>query len=288
MTQADNTYPLVSVYIPTKNRSSLLQRAVDSVFAQTYPNIELIICDDGSTDDTSAFTQSLTPKGSVKFIKTLANATSKGACHARNQAIASARGDFVTGLDDDDLFQPERISLLIAAYEPKYAFVCSAMIWDNGPTQKVIDNVPGIYHLSQQLDYNEATTQVLVEKQRVLAVGGFDETFVACQDYDLWTRLMLAFGPLKRIAEPTYVINNTDSTQRLTANPKSAKGYDQFFSKHGHLMSWKNRRNQNFMKLRRLRKRYPMITLIIDLGSGHIAPKVRYFLRSNLGFLLKK
>lgn len=282
MSLVENNTALVSVYMPTKDRLELLKRAVNSVFSQTYQNIELIICNDGSSDDTELYLESLQPKGPVKAVKILSNESPQGACNARNKAINLARGVFVTGLDDDDKFLPTRIASLVDHYDPNYAFVCSAMIWDYGKKQRVIDKKPGIYPLASQLSYNEATTQVLVEKERVISVGGFDESFVACQDYDLWTRLIKKYGPLKRIAEPSYIINNTSSTQRMTANPKSVQGYEQFQAKHGYLMNWKNKQNQHFMKLRRQRKRYPLYLFILHLCSGHLIAKTRYFVGSNL------
>lgn len=282
MTPVDTKYPVVTVYMPTKNRYSLLKKAVASVYSQNYPNIELIICNDGSTDKTAEFLESLIPQGPVTSVKTLFNSSSKGACNARNQAIKIAKGHFVTGLDDDDQFLPNRVSSLVEQYDPSYAFICSAMIWDYGHKQRIIDKVPGIYSLSAQLSYNEATTQVLVEKERVLSIGAFDETFVACQDYDLWTRLIQKYGPLKRIAEPSYIINNTDTTQRMTSNPKSVKGYEQFYAKHNHLMSWSNKQNQEFMKLRRQRKRYPLLIFFKHLFSGHFTAKAKYFISSHL------
>lgn len=286
MTQVDKAQPLVTVYMPTKNRLELLKKAVNSVYMQTYSNIELIICNDGSTDNTEQYLKSLHPKGPVSLVSTFSNTESKGACHARNKAIKMASGFFVTGLDDDDQFLPNRISSLVEQYDPNFAFICSAMIWDYGKKQRVIDKKPGIFSLTSQLSYNEATTQILVEKDRIISVNGFDEAFVACQDYDLWTRLMQKYGPLKRIKESSYIINNTATTQRMTANPKSVKGYEQFYAKHGHLMNWQNKQNQEFMKLRRQRKHYPLYLFILHLCSGHLIAKLRYLIGSYLRLMI--
>jgi len=282
MTQVDKAPPLVTVYMPTKNRLELLKKAVNSVYMQTYPNIELIICNDGSTDNTEQYLKSLHPKGPVSLVSTFSNTESKGACHARNKAIKMASGFFVTGLDDDDQFLPNRICSLVEQYDPNFAFICSAMIWDYGQKQRVIDKKPGIFSLTSQLSYNEATTQILVEKDRIISVNGFDEDFVACQDYDLWTRLIQKYGPFKRIKDPSYIINNTETTQRMTANPSSVKGYEQFYAKHGHLMNWQNKQNQEFMKLRRQQKRYPITCFVMHLLSGHSTAKLRYLISSYL------
>src|SRR4030067_1733348 len=96
---------LVTVYIPTKNRLELLQRAIKSVQTQTYPNIELIVVDDGSTDGTREYLEKEVGVGNFKAIF---HDKSLGACATRNAAIKSSRGELITGLDDDDYFLSDR------------------------------------------------------------------------------------------------------------------------------------------------------------------------------------
>jgi glycosyltransferase involved in cell wall biosynthesis len=99
--------PLVSVILPTYNRAALVTRAVESVLAQTYPNLELIIIVDGSTDDTL---QRLEPYRRHARIVHQANA---GLGAARNTGISLARGRFIAFLDDDDIWHPEKIRIQI-------------------------------------------------------------------------------------------------------------------------------------------------------------------------------
>ena len=105
----------VTIYVPTKNRVDLLKRAVDSVQAQTYTNWELIVVNDASTDGTYQYLEDI--KSSK--IKVIHQPESQGACVARNLAINSATGDFVTGLDDDDYFEPNRLQLFIDGWKAK-------------------------------------------------------------------------------------------------------------------------------------------------------------------------
>ncbi|MEW6989450.1 glycosyltransferase family 2 protein [Colwelliaceae bacterium 6441] len=283
--KSDLPLPLVSVYIPTKNRQALLANAIDSILQQTYPNVEILIVDDGSTDNTFEFLTQLASKhNNIVIFK---NEVSKGACAARNIAIKHANGEFVTGLDDDDMFLPNRIENLMAAYDDKYAFVCSSMFWDYGKKKRIIDAKEGQITLAQQLSYNEATSQVLVKKERVLSIGGFDEQFVACQDYDLWTRLLIKYGPAFRIAIPSYIINDTGSSERMIGNTSSVKGYLQYFDKHQHLMSKANIKNQKFMRIRRCKEVLSIKELLNQIGSGHFYSKLRYFLSSNIIIILK-
>ena len=92
----------VSIYIPTKNRVKLLQRALSSVLCQNYYNIEILIVDDGSTDGTREYLYDLQNKYSC--VKVFFNELSSGACYSRNLAIKLSTGDFVTGLDDVDFY----------------------------------------------------------------------------------------------------------------------------------------------------------------------------------------
>jgi glycosyltransferase involved in cell wall biosynthesis len=102
---------LVSIYLPTHNRRRLLERAVDSVLNQTYRNIELIVVNDGSTDDTSPF---LHEKCQLdQRLIPIINPTSLGPSKSRNIAVMAAKGTFITGLDDDDEFTPDRIARFV-------------------------------------------------------------------------------------------------------------------------------------------------------------------------------
>jgi len=276
---SEKKLPLVSIYMPTKNRLELLKRAIQSVLAQSYPNIELLVVDDGSEDGSYEYLTQLAEQNAN--IRVFRHEKSVGACVARNLAIKHAQGDFVTGLDDDDEFLPERVSKLVAAYDDNYAFVCSSMWWDYGKTKRLIDASETEIPLSAQLSYNEATSQILVKRERVLALDGFDESFVACQDYDLFTRLIIEYGSAYRIANPSYIVNDTGSSDRMIASSKSVKGYQQYLAKFQYLMSDSNIKNQSFMRLRREKKQMPLATLIDQLGSGHFQAKLRYYLSSN-------
>ncbi len=271
--------PLVTVYMPSKNRCDLLVRALNSIFEQTYANIEIIVVDDGSTDKTPELLKVLSEQH--KQLRYFRLDKSAGACAARNLAIKHAKGQFITGLDDDDLFLPERIATLVSQYDPKYAFICSSAWWDYGKKKRLIDASEMVITLAKQLSYNEATTQVLVETGRLREVGGFDESFVACQDYDLWTKLIVEYGAAKRIANPSYVINDTGSSVRMISSPKSVRGYHQFMVEYKHLMSSSNIKNQEFMMLRREAKPMGLKMLCSQLGTGHFVSKLRYFLSSN-------
>jgi glycosyltransferase involved in cell wall biosynthesis len=105
---------LVSVVVPTYNRSRLVTRAIDSVLAQTWPDVEVIVVDDGSTDDTTARLQTYRSRSNVRIVRHPANL---GATAAKNTGLDAVRGAFATILDSDDELLPEAIERLMAVLE---------------------------------------------------------------------------------------------------------------------------------------------------------------------------
>ena len=103
--------PLVTVYIPTYNRKFLLERAILSVLNQTYHNIEVIVVDDGSIDGTRELLVEMAKKDNRLHYYFKEN--NSGACKSRNIAIANANGFFITGLDDDDYFEKNRVESFV-------------------------------------------------------------------------------------------------------------------------------------------------------------------------------
>lgn len=223
--------PLISVYIPTYNRLSLLRRAIDSVLAQSYPNVEVIVVDDGSTDGTQDFLRTLEQNDQrVRFIPK--NGKPKGAPVSRNIAIRAAQGKFVTGLDDDDYFHPERLMMLYQHYDP--GFSCIGSNWQvlsksgyarNSVVSRIID-------VNHMLLRNPLGTQVLVERERILALDGFDEALKASQDLDMWIRLIKEFGPAKRIQQPLYVMDVSHENERISSSANRIKGTHQILEKY--------------------------------------------------------
>lgn len=130
---------MISVYITTRNRRELLERAVESVLNQTKSAKEIIIVDDASSDDTKNFINSLCHYyPSIIYIR---NSKCLGAQASRNKAIAASTQPFITGLDDDDEFKPNRLQKLYDAFvsEPNLSFVCDHIEIDTG-TYKIYPN----------------------------------------------------------------------------------------------------------------------------------------------------
>lgn len=180
--------PLVSVVIPTYNRAWVLRDTINSVLDQTFDSYELIVVNDGSTDNTRTLLE-----GYEKII--VLDQANKGVSAARNRGIVAARGEYVAFLDSDDLWLPEKLAAQVAFFQANpEALVCQ--------TQETwIRNGRRIYpkhrHRKQSGMFFERSLElclvspsaVMMKKDLFTEVGLFDEHLPACEDYDLWLRV---------------------------------------------------------------------------------------------------
>ncbi|PAU93042.1 hypothetical protein CK503_14070 [Aliifodinibius salipaludis] len=232
--------PLVSAIVTTHNRADLLPRALDSVAVQSYENIELVVVDDGSDDP---FRSIVAKYEDILPVRYLRNEQAHGACRARNQGIEAASGIFVAGLDDDDAWTEDRIEKLVKAYDDDFAFVTSdvQMMYEKGAP---VWGKPKVISLEKLLYSNYVGNQGLIKKERLLKVGGFDESLDAAQDYDLWIRLCERFGPIKNVQQPLQKVYLDHDGERIT-NPKDQlRGYLAFYQKHKKKMNRSQRKYQ--------------------------------------------
>lgn len=279
--------PLVTVWIPTFNRKKLLKRALDSVLAQSYKNIDIFIVDNGSSDGTDDFVASYMNKyENIHYHRFDEN---KGACAARNYAIRHAKGSLVTGLDDDDEFLPTRITELVEAYDERYSFVCTGYFWDYGAYRKAKIDTNLEVTLHKQLNFNQTSNQALVSKQRIIDAGLFDEELSSCQDWDMWTRLIVKYGTALRIAGSSYIVHTAHDKPRITGNiTNRLKGLEQFYNKHQHLMTAQNNKCFKFLKFYNAEKCLGLIDLITLFTWPIKAQIVRYFIASHFPQLAER
>jgi glycosyltransferase involved in cell wall biosynthesis len=228
--------PKVSVYIPTKNRPAMLKRAIDSVLAQSYPNVEIVVSDDGSTDNTPEFMSALIEQH--KNIIYLRSEKSHGACHARNKAILASSGKFITGLDDDDRFLPNRIEKFVEAYKDGDAFISSLAYNFNGTKF-----IPSHYYqktITKNMIFrrNCVGNQIFVKKSDLIQHDiFFDEKFPAWQDYDFFTHLISKLGNAKRIYSRSYIMHTDHELERITNPKRISRGYSLYLKKYKNHMN---------------------------------------------------
>jgi glycosyltransferase involved in cell wall biosynthesis len=185
--------PRVTVIIPTYNRGALLRRALDSVFAQTYSDFEVLVADDGSTDDTFEVCKA------YARVRYLPAAHSGLPATARNRALASSAGEYVAFLDSDDQWIPDKLRRQVEALtkKPSLGLVCSNAITlsDRGPTEKLYlrqdQGKSGSVFLSLLQDNFVVTSTAMVRRSILESVGNFCEerALRGVEDYDLWLRI---------------------------------------------------------------------------------------------------
>jgi glycosyltransferase involved in cell wall biosynthesis len=231
--------PEVTVYIPTKNRSALLLRAVSSVLSQTHEDWELIVVDDNSTDETPVFLErlaALDPR--IKFFR---QSDSLGGCAARNLAISHASGTFIAGLDDDDMFLPTRLEELLKPAREGYPVICGCdLFWSRRGLRKIWR--PRRITYPMQVTRNYLGNQILTRTNYIQAVGGFDTSLSALQDYDVWNRLVKRYGDGMAVQSFNHIIFGNDHVARISTNrEKQIDGFMKFYDKHSADMSWRDK-----------------------------------------------
>lgn len=279
---------LISVYIPTHNRSEMLKRAVSSVLRQTYKNVEIIICDDGSSDDTEQVVTLLKEK--YKNIRYLKNPTPKGACAARNLGIFEAKGEYITGLDDDDEFTETRLEELFNALclaNSRYAFVCSGIEMREKEVTSFGYTKRGAVSLDDLLSSNIVGNQVLTKTKYLQDIGGFDTSFPAWQDYDCWVRLCNKFGNGYRVGNVSYIMHMEHEHQRISTSNKVKNGFERFTNVHADLMD-ERQKKALYVNFKLGQNESFSIYEIIKFTSYRTLPLVfKAFLKKRLFFLRK-
>lgn len=200
----DNLFmPTVSVIIPTYNRAGALKEAIDSIIAQDYDDFEIIVVDDGSTDNTQAILESYHQVCVVRQ-------DHLGVSAARNAGIARAGGPLITFLDSDDLWLPGKLSTQVVFFNTNPdALICQTEeIWiKNGikinPKKRHKKYSGMIFERCLELCI-VSPSAVMMRRRLFDKIGGFDETLPVCEDYDLWLRASYRF-PVYLIKTPLVI-----------------------------------------------------------------------------------
>ncbi len=194
----------ISVIIPTFNRINVLPKTLDSVMAQTYPPIEIIVVDDGSTDDTETILYRQYPNIKYHYQK------NQGVSSARNAGLKIATGDWLALLDSDDQWLPEKLEKQKQALDNQPALkIChTEELWiRNGvrvnPMKKHAKKGGNIFQHCLPL-CAISPSSAIIHRSVFEDVGNFDEAFPACEDYEMWLRVTSKY-PVLFIEEPLII-----------------------------------------------------------------------------------
>jgi glycosyltransferase involved in cell wall biosynthesis len=225
--------PLVSVVIPTRDRCRLVAKAVESALAQTYPSIEVIVVDDGSTEDVAGALAPFAARG----LRVIRHDRNLGAPAARNSGIAAARGEYVAFLDSDDEWAPEKVerqvALMLAGRGDVSLVYCGIRKVDESGRvlgYKVPTKRGMIFDDLLRENCVGSTSVALVARTALNEVGGFDVSLKSRQDLDLWLRIArlhaVDFAPEPLV---TYRVH----ANRISSNAAArAQGYEAVLQKY--------------------------------------------------------
>lgn len=177
---------MVSVIIPTYNRAATIARSINSVLNQTYQDLELIVVDDCSTDNTEEVVKDINDLR-IKFIRLDRN---QGACVARNAGIEAAVGDIIAFHDSDDVWHENKLQIQLDAMKKNNADVCFCQLKrhysDDKQTEKIFPDRDGNKFISHEQLCCAAyvSTQTIIGKKEVMQEHKFDPNVRKTQDYD--------------------------------------------------------------------------------------------------------
>lgn len=218
----ENPYPLVSIIIPTYKRPTTLDRAIDSVLSQTYPNIEIIVVDDNNpdTEGRKLTEEKMAPYAENDRVIYIKHERNKNGSAARNTGARASKGEYIGFLDDDDVFLPRKIESQVGRLNSlSEDWGCC---YNSYYTQKagekrvrVLEHREGDLYL-EALKNNicvNAGSNLLIRRKFYDMINGFDESFKRNQDHEFLVRL-LKVCKIAYVKEPglVYSIGTTNVT----------------------------------------------------------------------------
>jgi glycosyltransferase involved in cell wall biosynthesis len=216
--------PAVSVVIATYNYGRFLAGALDSALGQTFPDLEVVVVDDGSTDDTPQVIQPYLRDARVRYHRT----GHLGQAAAKNAGVQLARAPLVAFLDADDLWLPAKVERQVALFrtDPELGVVCTRRLLIDEHGRELLYEQPPLYRgsvLQQIFPTNFVCFSSAMVRRTVFdAVGLFDERLVLAVDYDLWLRVAQRFR-FDYVDEPLvkYRVGHANLSRRVEERLRS-------------------------------------------------------------------
>lgn len=240
------TEPLVSILMPTYNRASYLNEAIDSVLDQTYRNFELLVVDDGSTDNTREVVDSYLSDSRVRYLYKENGGQSSG----RNFGFSHSRGEYICFLDSDNKWLPKKLDICISAAleNPDFDIIYGeniAIDSDGNELHKIRMRRHSGCITAELLKDNFVTINTATLKRGCYdTMGGLDENFLRAPDYEFWLRLSTKY---RFLHIPEYMAQyrimedqiSSDKEGRFKANKEIL---EHFFYQYPNAVSRKEKR----------------------------------------------
>lgn len=232
--------PLVSVNLTTYNRAHILRRALDSVLAQSYENLEIVVVDDCSTDNTAdvlAVYQKVDSR--LRYFRHHVN---KGNAGTRNTALNECKGEFVAFMDDDDEWiDPQKLEKQVAVLQgnPALGIVCTGVRRFNAPHETVDITIPRPDNLAATILRKNGiiyNSSVMTRRALILEMGGFDENMTKGIDSEFFRRCIVKYGyDVHFMADITTAVHEY-GTDRMTTR-QGPEALVQMMKNQIHLLS---------------------------------------------------
>jgi len=219
--------PFVSVVLPVYNQAGYLPAALDGVFAQTYPHYELIVVNDGSTDDTAAVLADY--RSRYEFL--VINQENQGLPRALNAGFARARGDYLTWTSSDNIMLPDMLAVLVRALDedPTVGLVyADRYLMDEDGNDLGRFDLPD-YDPYLLLHTNLVHCCFLYRRECMERVGLYDPEFIYGEDWEYWIRISRYFR-MKRVPQALYRyrLHRSSMTSELVRGTARNMGYAEF------------------------------------------------------------
>jgi len=276
--------PLVTVIIPTFNRAAMVCEALDSVLAQSYRPLEVVVVDDGSTDGTAeAVARWGEEHAGDGFSLRCVRQENLGGNPARNRGIAKATGSFIAFLDSDDRWLPEKLQrqLDVLRRDRCIGGVYCGVRHVNAETGEATEPTDRAYpsgRLLQQLlikDVTAPTSTYVIRREVFKKVGRFDTNLQARQDWDMWIRLAAEYE-IGCVPEPLVEYRHHPGTRTNSDPRKEIYAYGRIMEKYANLRKsqpWSVRRAATGAYFRRMGR--------VHFHQGISTTKaIQYYLRS--------
>ena len=248
--------PLVSIIMPTHNRSAFLLESLESILSQSYSNWELIIVADACTDNTNELIEPFLKDDRICFIETELNI---GGAGARNMGLNMAKGEYISFLDDDDIWNHDKtkIQLDFLQKNPHQKLVyCNFNQWfQNGKKNEIILNLSTSYDELLILNLIGSFSFVMLKASELQKIR-IDPELKSCQDWDLWTKV------LRNSTAQNCNLNLVDyrmhGQKKISTNNDSiSNGYQKWYNNNKEFMNYSLKSfHETVIKIKKEKKLY--------------------------------
>lgn len=258
---------MISVIIPTYNRGKIIEKSIASVLAQTYRDLELIVVDDGSTDNTEDLVKAIADDR-VRYIRQ----KNQGACAARNLGVQEARGEFIAFQDSDDTWKPDKLfkQIRVMQENPEVGIVCCRTICERVDNSSFIslEKHPGGI-ISRETGPYGISTQTLLVRKAVFDHLQFDTKVTRYQDLDFLLCAMKQNVIVFLV--PEILVERRHEADSISNHPERIYDMSTYFQeKHADIMADPQQRLSKFL-----------CNALIDAAQGmSLSGKIQFYKKS--------